>query len=117
MALTLTEATAVNRLIDLLCGPSPHRWRHEELSVEDAMAALVTLADGAYKRLAAGATGAEVRARTESPQPRSALGALEVAEALDRHVRHGGSLPWPSVRGPYQRWAKETAARTERQDS
>lgn len=27
-----------------------------------------------------------------------------VCRALDAHVSHGGSIPWPSIRKPFEQW-------------
>lgn len=31
--------------------------------------------------------------------------AQAVCEAIRQHLAHGGKLPWPSIRNPYEAWA------------
>ena len=47
------------------------------------------------------------RCEAEGCRHAERLAAAEaVCEAIAEHLRHGGTLPWPSIRHPYERWAE-----------
>lgn len=67
MSLTIAEASAINTLIHHLTGQDPHRG--PELATpgrEDAIGALVLLADSAHHRLSAGFNAKNARAVLEA---------------------------------------------------
>lgn len=100
MALTVTEAAAVNDLLDFILDFVPMSGRpHIE---ERAQAAAELLAEHAHKTLMAGVTSRTVGEMFGEIEPR--LRAQRVCEALLAHERHGGSIPWPSVSGPFEAW-------------
>ena len=105
MALTVTEASAVNDLLRWLGLHADSRFLHD--SPEDiegrARAAASLLADHAHQRLMAGVQGADVEERWSSIEADD-LRAVAVCEALAFHESHNGSIPWPSVRRPYEAW-------------
>lgn len=112
MALTVTEASAVNRVIDFVVGAA--RPDHDPARDDRAVLAeaLAVLARSANKTLMAGATPERVAAAFDAPpQPGSALAALAVVDGLETHLSHNGSLPWPSVRRPLEAWRGEPLAR------
>lgn len=65
MSLNLAEAAAVNTVIHHLSG-QPREGHGDAPTREEATDALATLADGAFKRLAAGYGAARARAALEA---------------------------------------------------
>jgi len=108
MSLTVTEANAVNRLVDYLI-------TIEERGDPEVEAAIQTLIAGANKRLSAGARPEEAptitRRIADRLQAADSDGAAQaVCRGLATHTSHGGTIPWPLISGPYGDW-KEVADR------
>lgn len=100
--MTISEASAVNVVLDYVFG------ERETVDRERFEVAAAELAERANRSLHAGWTADKVASRVKDPGPRSALGAVEVAEALEVHCSHGGAVPWPSVLRPLERWVGVT---------
>ena len=61
MALTVTEASAVNQVLRHFLGPEPHSLDRRPTSVRELEEALCILARGSYKRLKAGRREQDVK--------------------------------------------------------
>lgn len=73
--------------------------------------ALRFLTERAYKTLAAAAPELDPLAVVERIRAADSDGAAQaVCRALAAHEAHGGSIPWPSVRGPFEDWRAAHAA-------
>jgi hypothetical protein len=108
VSLTVTEAVAVNTLLQFVAGASIYRDDHpvDDAEFAEAVAVLVTKA---HKTLMAGVGRADVEAVVERICGRLAATdsdglAQATCRALADHEAHGGSIPWPSVRRPYEEW-------------
>lgn len=102
MSLTVTEAQAVFDLLRWL-GPRPDDT--EVVDVAQAAGAAQLLLERAGKRLQIGVRTDEGSEAVLRHAERLAA-AEAVCEAIAEHLRHGGTLPWPSIRHPYERWAE-----------
>lgn len=95
------ESIAVGRVIDWLANP--------DSDPEGATTALGFLAGRADACLHAGRTETEVPGIVERLTGRLAAAdsdgaAQAVCRGLDTHVVHGGTVPWPTVRRPFEEW-------------
>lgn len=101
MSLTVTEANAVNRLLDFIAQPDA-----SDATAEKAAGAAGLLADHAHKTLMAGRTATDAGEVVADEQARRDRhhAALEVCVALAEHQAHGGAIPWPSIERPFYRW-------------
>jgi hypothetical protein len=83
---------------------------HEEID------ALRFLTERAYKTLAAAAPELDPLAVVERLRAADSDGAAQaVCRALAAHEAHGGSIPWPSVRGSFEDWQAAHVAAGDRE--
>lgn len=105
MAVTVTEAAAVTRVLRRLGVPSfspgVPRPTYDEL-----FDALEVLAASASKRLQLTvARRGDLAAAVDRLTAVDSDGAAQaVCRALADHVAHGGAIPWPSIREPFDAW-------------
>jgi len=118
MALSNQHAIAINIVLSWL---GIHDDSIERAPVDpDALeAALFGLADAAEAKLHSGVDGDDVArclpsvlARREGQESDGA--AQAVCRAIADHQAHGGSIPWPSIRRPFDEWQQiQEAARVD----
>lgn len=102
MSLTVTEAQAV---CDLLAALDPIGIRNDARPEPERVAKAVEfLAARAQKTLMAGPLVDPKRIVGMLAGAESDGAAQAVCRAIDDHLGHGGSLPWPSIRKPFEAW-------------
>lgn len=108
MALTNQHAIAINIVLSWL---DIHDDTIERAPVdpEALEAALFALADAAEAKLHSGVDGDDVArcfpAVLERRRGQESDGAAQaVCRAIQSHVAHGGSIPWPSISKPWGEW-------------
>jgi hypothetical protein len=101
--MTVTQAHAVFDLVDWL-SRTP-KYGGDLVTDDRAREALRTLADHASHRLQLTVSNARIDKAIAAHQAAESDGAAQVVcRAIKSHLAHGGSLPWPSVRRPYDDW-------------
>lgn len=112
MSLTVSESAAVFTVLRWLSGrrefgtPIP--------TDRDVVAALTLLGERAGQRLQLSPGRVELARISERLTAADSDGAAQaVCEALGVHIAHGGSIPWPSIRRPFEEWAVMQPARSE----
>ena len=110
MALTNQHAIAINVVLSWLGIHAEHLDR-APVDPEALEAALFGLADAAEAKLHSGVDGDDVArwmpavlARRQGQESDGA--AQAVCRALVAHKSHGGSIPWPSIRLPFEEWQR-----------
>ncbi len=109
MSLTVTESQAVFVLLDWLAGAVPP-WDGGEIE-RGAIESMELLGAHAGKTLQMVSDERLPGRVVERLRAADSDGAAQaVCRALDAHKRHGGSIPWPSVSGPFADWQAMHAA-------
>jgi hypothetical protein len=109
MALTVTEAQAVFELMHWLADTPLWRAGDQAPKVSDerALEHLQLLAQHAGRRLQLTIPTEHLERAIGHHQAAESDGAAQaVCRAIDAHLAHNGSLPWPSIRRPYDEWAE-----------
>lgn len=118
--MNISEANALNRVLDWLADLEAGE-RSESPFAMTAADQLVWLAGRANKALGAGHSVSTASERVvpklleHREQARRALAGLAAAQesdgaaqavcrAIQSHLAHNGSLPWPSIRRPFEEW-------------
>lgn len=97
--MNVTESNAVYTLLAWLGGS----LRPSDAEAELALTRLVRAAGVRLQMPASDADGRASFAHLRDRQ-RAARAAVEVCDALSVHQAHGGAIPWPSIRRPFEAW-------------
>lgn len=109
MALTNQHALAINVVLSWL-GVHDDSIERAPVDPDVLEAALFGLADAAEAKLHSGVDGDDVArclpAVLERRRGQESDGAAQaVCRGIEVHLAHNGSLPWPSIRRPFDEWA------------